>query len=68
MKQPENQEFLETAIEQVKDAINILQLLSVDLSANEEDSHILRSVSIVERILKSAESDLSQLQETKTSS
>ena len=36
------------------EAMNILQLLEVELSANEDDEHIIRTVSIVEKILKSS--------------
>lgn len=43
---------IETLEEQTKDAINILQLLEVELSANEDDNHIIRTVSIVEKMLQ----------------
>ena len=49
----EHQE-LEENIEEIRDAMNILQLLEVELSANEDDEHIIRTVSIVEKILKSS--------------
>lgn len=49
----EQQELKENLEEQTKDAINILQLLSVELSANEDDEHTIRAVCIVEKILKS---------------
>lgn len=45
-------EKLETLEEQTKDAINILQLLEVELSANEDDEHTIRTVSIVEKMLQ----------------
>ena len=48
-----NQELKENLEEQIKDAINILQLLIVELSANEDDEHTIRAVTIVEKILKS---------------
>lgn len=47
-----HQELIENLEEQIKDAINILQLLAVELSANEDDEHTIRAVSIVEKILK----------------
>ena len=49
----EHQELKENLEEQIRDAMNILQLLEVELSANEDDEHIIRTVSIVEKILKS---------------
>lgn len=50
----EQQEVKENLEEQIRDAMNILQLLEVELSANEDDEHIIRTVSIVEKILKSS--------------
>ncbi|MBS6242146.1 MULTISPECIES: hypothetical protein [Roseburia] len=50
----EHQELKENIEEQIRDAMNILQLLEVELSANEDDEHIIRTVSIVEKILKSS--------------
>lgn len=50
----EQQEVKENLEEQIRDAMNILQLLEVGLSANEDDEHIIRTVSIVEKILKSS--------------
>lgn len=47
------QELKENLEEQTKDAINILQLLRVELSANEDDEHTIRTVFIVEKMLKS---------------
>lgn len=49
----DQQELRESIEEQTKDAINILQLLQVELSANEDDEHTIRTVSIVEKMLKS---------------
>ncbi len=46
-------EVKEKLEEQTKDAINILQLLRVELSVNEDDEHTIRAVCIVEKILKS---------------
>ena len=50
----EHQELKENLEEQIRDAMNILQLFEVELSANEDDEHIIRTVSIVEKILKSS--------------
>ena len=50
----EHQELKENIEEQIIDAMNILQLLEVELSANEDDEHIIRTVSIVEKILESS--------------
>jgi len=50
----EHQELKENLEEQIRDAMNILQLLEVELSANEDDEHIIRTVSIIEKILKSS--------------
>ena len=38
--------------EQTRDALNVLQLLEVELSTNEDDEHIIRTVSIVEKMLQ----------------
>ena len=54
----ENQ--LEVLTEQTKDAINILQLLEVELAANEDDEHIIRTVSIVQKMLQEHLSTLQQ--------
>lgn len=56
-----HQELKENLEEQIKDAINILQLLKVELSANEDDEHTVRAVSIVEKILKANLELLKQL-------
>lgn len=56
-----HQELKENLEEQTKDAINILQLLRVELSANEDDEHTVRAVSIVEKILKANLELLKQL-------
>ena len=50
----EHQELKENLEEQIRDAMNILQLLEVELSVNEDDEHIIRTVSIIEKILKSS--------------
>ena len=56
-----NQEELwENMEEQIKDAINVLQLLMAELTATQEDPHIFRSVSIVEKMLQSILANLQQ--------
>lgn len=52
----------ESTEEQIKDAINVLQLLMEELTVNQDDAHILRSVNIVLKILQSALSSLQQTQ------
>lgn len=52
----------ESTEEQIKDAINVLQLLMEELTINQDDTHILRSISIVLKILQSAISSLQQTQ------
>ena len=47
-----NPNQLEILSEQTKDAINLIQLLEVELSSNQEDPHILRTVTIVEKMLQ----------------
>lgn len=59
MNQLVDKEMLE---EQTKDAINILQLLEVELAANEDDSHIIRTVAIVEKMLQKHLKSLQQLE------
>ena len=49
----EHQELKENIEEQIRDAMNILQLLEVELSANEDDEHIIRTVSNYENIQQS---------------
>lgn len=64
MNQPEKiqlkPDLLEETLEELKDVINILQLLSVELSVNEDDEHILRSISVVEKMLQSTVKNLQQ--------
>lgn len=47
--------------EQIKDVINITQLLLVELAANDDDTHILRSVGIIEKMLQSTLKNVEQL-------
>lgn len=58
----EQSEILEEATEQVKDAINILQLLSIGIEDNGGDEHAQRSVGIAEKILQSVIKNLQQLE------
>lgn len=51
----------ESTEEHIKDAVNVLQLLVEELTTNQDDTHILRSVSIVLKILQSALSNLQQI-------
>lgn len=46
------QNQLEILEEQTKDAINILQLLEIELSSSQEDPHILRTITIIEKMLQ----------------
>lgn len=54
-------ELRESTVEQIKDAINILQLLVEELTINQDDTHILRSINIVLKILQAALSSLQQM-------
>lgn len=47
-----NQKQLETLIEQTKDTINILQLLEISLAENEDDPNIIRTVTIINKLLQ----------------
>ena len=42
---------IEDTIEEIKDAVNILQLLVHELVINQDDPHIVRSVGVVLKIL-----------------
>lgn len=48
----------ESTGEHIRDAINILQLLVEELTINRDDSHIIRSIGIALKILKSALSEI----------
>lgn len=56
-------ELLKNAVEEVKDAINILQLLMVELTKNQDDGHIIRSVNVTEKMLQRVLSNLQQIKE-----
>lgn len=54
-------ELIESIVEQNKDAINILQLLEIELSGNQDDENILRTVSIIKKMLQSNAEKMQQL-------
>ena len=54
-------ELWENTEEELRNAINVLQLLMMELSANYDDPHILRSVGIAEGTLQAALSNLQQI-------
>lgn len=58
MKSPE---LWENTEEELRNAINVLQLLMAELTANYDDPHIFRSVSIAESMLHTALNNLQQL-------
>ena len=57
----EQAELWKSTEEQLKDAINILQLLMTELTVNQDDPHIFRSVGIVEKMLQTVLSNLQQI-------
>lgn len=58
-------ELLEDVEDQVLDAMNVTHLLIEELRANEDDEHIIRSVSIIEKILMQAVEKFKELREQK---
>lgn len=42
----------ESIREELEDILNIMQLLAVSLEDNEEDSHIIRSVHVIQKMIK----------------
>ena len=56
------EELKESIEEQILDAINITHLLTEELTSNEDDSHIIRSVGIIGKILNAALENLKQLE------
>lgn len=56
-------ELWEKTMEEIKDGINVLQLLREELTANQDDDHIIRSVGITLKILQSALSNLQHMKE-----
>lgn len=43
----------ESIREDMKDILNIVQLLTISLENNEEDEHVIRSVNVIQRQIKS---------------
>lgn len=58
-------ELLEDVEDQVLDAMNVTHLLIEELRANEDDEHIIRSVSVIEKILMQAVEGFKELREQK---
>lgn len=54
-------ELWENTEEELRNAINVLQLLMAELAANSDDPHISRSVGIAEGMLQTILSNLQQL-------
>ena len=42
----------ESIREDMEDVLNVVQLLAVSLEDNEEDSHIIRSVDVIQKMIK----------------
>ena len=42
----------ESIREDMKDILNIVQLLIISLENNEEDEHVIRSVNVIQRLIK----------------
>ena len=55
------EELKESIEEQILDAINITHLLTEELTSNEDDSHVIRSVGIIGKILNGVLENLKQL-------
>ena len=49
----EERNSLESIREDMKDILNIVQLLIISLENNEEDEHVIRSVNVIQRLIKS---------------
>lgn len=54
-------ELWENTEEELRNAVNVLQLLMTELNANNDDPHIFRSVGIAEGMLQTALKNLQQL-------
>jgi len=52
----------ENTVEELMDAINVLQLLREELAGNQDDPHIIRSVGIVLKMVQTALSHLQQME------
>lgn len=48
----EEKNRLESIREDMEDVLNIVQLLAVSLEDNEDDSHIIRSVHVIQKMIK----------------
>lgn len=48
----EEKNRLESIREDMEDVLNIVQLLAVSLEDNEEDGHIIRSVHVIQKMIK----------------
>lgn len=48
----EEKNRLESIREDMEDVLNIVQLLAVSLEDNEDDSHIIRSVRVIQKMIK----------------
>lgn len=59
----EKKELKESIEEQLKDAVNVLHLLMSELETDEEDQYYLRSVGIVEKMIKTAIADVQNMEE-----
>lgn len=60
-KYMESNELWESTEEELRNAVNVLQLLMAELSANCDDPHIIRSVGIAEGMLQTALGNLQRL-------
>lgn len=54
-------ELWENTEEELRNAVNVLQLLMTELNTNNDDPHIFRSVGIAEGMLQTALKNLQQL-------
>lgn len=58
----DNNELWEKAVDELMDGINVLHLLRAELAENQDDEHIIRSLGVVLKILRSALSNLQQME------
>lgn len=56
-----NPELWENTEEELRNAVNVLQLLMTELTANDDDPHIFRSVGIAEGMIQTALKNMPQL-------
>ena len=59
----DKKELKDSIEEQLKDAVNVLHLLMSELETDEEDQYYLRSVGIVEKMIKTAIEDVQNMEE-----